>query len=156
VFGKLHLVTRTIEGWDASWCFHQLPRRQLKSIMSATTRGRTYKAPHKASWPPAVESLTSTLWHGGGILSNFGLTTFVATPDCKSLSGWIQRRVTPSELLIAYDMPVDKQTHLDKSWRDNFLFTLLGRPPACVLRMLADAVVSLLDPKTPSFTGGGS
>jgi hypothetical protein len=39
VFGKLHLVTRTIEDWDASWSFPRLPRlprRQLTSIMSAT------------------------------------------------------------------------------------------------------------------------
>jgi hypothetical protein len=42
-------------------------------------------------------------------------------------------------------MPVDEQS----------LSTLLGRSPVCVLSLLADAVVSLLDPKTPSFTGGG-
>jgi hypothetical protein len=52
-------------------------------------------------------------------------------------------------------MPVDEQTHLDQAWRDNLLSTLLGRHPVCVLRLLEDAVVSLLDPKTPSFTGGG-
>jgi hypothetical protein len=52
-------------------------------------------------------------------------------------------------------MPVDEQTHLDQAWKDTFLSTLLGRPPVCVLRLLADAVVSLLDPKTPSFRGGG-
>jgi hypothetical protein len=38
---------------------------------------------------------------------------------------------------------------------ENLFYTLLGLPPVCVLRLLADAVVSLLDPKTPSFTGGG-
>jgi hypothetical protein len=27
VFGKLHLVTRTLEDWDASWSFPRLPRR---------------------------------------------------------------------------------------------------------------------------------
>jgi hypothetical protein len=52
-------------------------------------------------------------------------------------------------------MPVDEKTHLDQAWRDTFLSTLLGRPPDCVLHLLADAVVPLLDPKTPSFTGGG-
>jgi hypothetical protein len=87
VFGKLHLVTHTKKGCDTSWPFPRLPRRHLTLITSATMGGRTYKAPHKVSWPPAAESLTSTLWHGGGILSTFGLTTFIATPDCKSLSG---------------------------------------------------------------------
>jgi hypothetical protein len=87
VFAKRHLVTRTIEDWDASWSLPRLPRYQLTSILSATMGGRTYKAPHKASWSPAAESLTSTLWHGGGLLPNFGLTTFVLTSDCKSLSG---------------------------------------------------------------------
>jgi hypothetical protein len=58
LFGKHHLVTHTIEDWDASWSSPWLPRHQLTSILSAKMGGRTYKAPHKASWPPADESLT--------------------------------------------------------------------------------------------------
>jgi hypothetical protein len=35
------------------------------------------------------------------------------------------------------------------------LSSLMGCPPVCVLCLLVDAVVSLLDPNTSSFTGGG-
>jgi hypothetical protein len=77
------------------------------------------------------------------------------TGGCGSGSSLTQRRSTSSELLTAYDMPVDEQTHLDQAWRDQFLSTLLGRPPVFVLHLLADAVVSLLDLKNPDFTGGG-
>jgi hypothetical protein len=116
--------------------------------------GRTYKAHHKDYWPPAAESITLTLWHGGGLLPTLSMTTFVATPDFKSLLGWVQRRVTPPELIAAYDMPVDEQTQLNQAWRDNFLSTLLGRPSVCVLRLFPDALVPIFDPKT--FRGGGS
>jgi hypothetical protein len=51
-------------------------------------------------------------------------------------------------------MPVYEQTHLDQAYRDKCLSTLMGIPPVCVLLLLADAVVPLLDPKTSSFTGG--
>jgi hypothetical protein len=57
---------------------------------------------------------------------------------------------------VAYriNIPVDEQNHLNQTWRDDFLPTLNGRPPVCVLRMLEDALVSLWDPKTPGFMGG--
>jgi hypothetical protein len=70
------------------------------------------------------------------------------------LSGWVQRRVSPSELLTAYYFNVDAQTHSDKAWRDTFLSTLLGPPPVFVLRLLVDSLVPLWDTKTPSFRGG--
>jgi hypothetical protein len=120
------LPPRRLGKLSKEWTSSILPwNRPSLGFLDASSRrycqqqgGCTYKAPHKDSWPPASESLTSTIWHGGGILSNFGLTTVVATPDCKSLQGWAQRGVTPSELLTAYDMPVDEQTHVDQAWRD--------------------------------------
>jgi hypothetical protein len=88
VFGKLHIVTHTLEGWDTAWSFPRPPRRRLSLILSAIMGGCPYKALHEAYCPPGAESLTSTIWHDGGLLLIFGLTTSVATPDCKSLSDW--------------------------------------------------------------------
>jgi hypothetical protein len=51
-------------------------------------------------------------------------------------------------------MPVDEQTHLDQAWSDDLFPTLNGRPPVCVLLLLADVLVPLWDPKTPGFRGG--
>jgi hypothetical protein len=149
VFGKLHLVTRTIEGWDASWYSPWFPRRQL------TWGGHTYKAPHTASWPPAVESLTSTLWHVDSLLPKFWSDHFCCYAGLQIVVGMGPKAIYTIKILTAYDMPVKEKTHLYQAWRNNFVSTLLGRPPVCVLGLLADAVVSILDPKIPSFTVGG-
>jgi hypothetical protein len=151
----LCLMTRMIDSWDRAWSFPRLPRRQLSSILSETMCGQTYKAPHEAYCPPGAETLTSTVWHGGGLLPNFGLEFSVSTPDCKSSSGWVRCLVTSYELLIAHDIPVDEHTHLTHTWCDKVLTTLHGWPPVCVLRLLEDAMVPLWDIKAPGFTGWG-
>jgi hypothetical protein len=52
-------------------------------------------------------------------------------------------------------MPADEQIHLNQAWRHYVLPTSHGCPPVCVMRLLLHALVPLLDPKTPGFTGGG-
>jgi hypothetical protein len=62
---------------------------------------------------------------------------------------------TPAELLTVYDVPVDDQTRLTPDWYVEFLSTLQGRPPICVLLLLADYLITLPDINAPTCKGGG-
>jgi hypothetical protein len=141
--GYIHPVAPLTAGWDTAW---RLYWRQW---------GCAYKAPHKATWPPAAEAETPTIWYGGGMILNFGLKTYFVTPEYKSLSGWVQRMVAPAEVIAAYEVHVHEQTNLAADWSAKFLPTLQGRPPICILKLMADALIPIWDLKVPTFMGGG-
>jgi hypothetical protein len=46
-------------------------------------------SPHKVTWYPVAKAMAPTVWQGGVLLPNFGLKTYVVTPDFKSSSGWV-------------------------------------------------------------------
>jgi hypothetical protein len=64
--------------------------------------------------------------------------------------------VAPSELITDYDIPVDEKMSLSEDWWAEFLPTLHGQPPICVLRLVADTLVSLWDLKSLMFGGGSA
>jgi hypothetical protein len=104
-------------------------------------RGRAFKAPRKAEWPPDVVCLTPTTWHSGGLLPSLKPGVAVAIIDVPPHMKWGCRALQHSELMTVFEIPSATQSSFPLNLCDQVCASLQNLAPVGVLCLLLSLLV---------------